>query len=907
MQLPDVLTQLRLNREFMSQVVAWEKFPARPARFQPVDAELDDRILTALRSRGMVQFFTHQAEAITLALSQSEADASHPRNTVIATATASGKSLCYTVPVLQRLLDRPRGRALYLFPTKALAHDQLAETAAIIDAGKLPIDVHTYDGDTPRSQRTQVRRAGGILITNPDMLHAGILPYHPTWRDLFGNLEFVVLDEIHTYRGVFGSHVANVLRRLQRLCAFYGSTPQFICCSATIANPQEHVERLVGQPFTLVDEQQNGSPTGEKHVMLYNPPIVDEALGLRGSAIMAARDAAVTFLLQDIQTITFARTRQSVELLLTYLQDEMQYQGKGETAVTGYRGGYLPLERREIEHGLRFGDIRGVVATNALELGIDIGELDAAVLTGYPGSIASTWQQIGRAGRRTAQSAAVMIASNNPLDQYICNHPRYLFGQSPEHALTNPDNLRIMVRHLQCAAYELPFRQDEEYGGEPVGPLLDMLAEEGILHQTRDQFHYVGEGSPATAVSLRTSGDDHIIVHDLGDERDETKTHAIGEVDLERAPLIVHEGAIYIHLAKSYLVEKLDWDSRLAYVRPVDVDYYTRASVGSTIRALIAEEETWLTQRRRVEEGNPLSCRDKGTKDEAQKSAESAVDLERGLLKAWGDVSIVSQATGYRRIKRYTHETLGFGEIDLPEVTLETTGYWLVFGEAMTETLYDAGVLLRPNDYGSNWRRQRQKALERDGYRCRVCGASGRKEADFAAAAHDQSGSNPVRRGITLHVHHKRPFREYGYVKGVNENDLDANQLDNLVTLCPSCHRQAESGQQTRSALAGLAYVLRNLAPLYLMCDPGDIQVSAESHSPLTLAPTVVIYERVAAGVGFSRRLYELHDTLLAAALELVTDCRCRDGCPACVGPPGEIGPETKAVTRRLLQMLLTM
>jgi DEAD/DEAH box helicase domain-containing protein len=500
-----------------------------------------------------------------------------------------------------------------------------------------------------------------------------------------------------------------------------------------------------------------------------------------------------------------------------------------------------------------------VVATNALELGIDIGELDAAVLTGYPGSIASTWQQIGRAGRRAAQSAAIMIASNNPLDQYICGHPRYLFGQSPEHALTNPDNLRIMVGHLQCAAYELPFRRGERYGSEPIEPLLDALEAEGILHQTRDQFHYVGEGSPATAVSLRTSGADNIIVHDLGEDLDVSKTRAIGEVDMERAATVVHEGAIYMHLAKTYLVEKLDWEGRIAYVRPVDVDYYTRASVGSTIRELNPEEEDFSTQRRKEAKGAKEED-DQLTIDNSQLTIDN-------LYRAWGDVTIVSQATGYRRIKRYTHETLGFGAIDLPEMTLETMGYWLIFGEAMTEELYDAGVLLRPNDYGPNWRQQREKALERDGYRCRMCGASGDE--------------------ITLHVHHKRPFREFSYVKGVNENYLDANKLENLVTLCPSCHRQAEEGQQTRSALGGLAYVLGNLAPLYLMCDPSDIQVSAESRSPLTQAPTVVIYERVAAGVGFSQRLYELHDTLLAAALELVSDCRCRDGCPACVGPPG--------------------
>jgi len=852
MTLPDLLAQLRLNRDFISQVVAWERFPARPAQFQTVSAPVDGRILTALQSRHIHQFFTHQAAAIEAALNGD--------NTIIATTTASGKSLCYTVPVLQKLLQRPSARALYLFPTKALAHDQLAETAAILSAGKLPIEVHTYDGDTPQSRRAQVRRAGGILISNPDMLHAGMLPYHPTWRDLFANLQFIVLDEIHTYRGVFGSHVANVLRRVLRICDFYGSHPQVICCSATIANPKEHAERLVGRPFTLIDERQNGAPTGEKHVILYNPPIINAELGLRGSAVMAARDAAVTFLAHDVQTIAFARTRQTVELLLTYLQDEMKYLGRQATAVSGYRGGYLPLERREIEHGLRSGALRGVVATNALELGIDIGELDAAVLTGYPGSIASTWQQIGRAGRRAAQSAAIMVASNNPLDQYICLHPRYLFGQTPEHALTNPDNLRIMVRHLLCAAYELPFRADEQFGGQPAEILLHALEAEGMLHKTRQQYHYVGEGAPATAVSLRTSGDDNIIVHDLGYELDETKTRAIGEVDLERAPTVVYEGAIYMHLARSYLVEHLDWDGRIAYVRPVDVDYYTQASVGSTIRELRAAEDNQLTI------------------DNCQLPIAN-------LYRAWGEVTVVTKATGYRRIKRYTQETLGFGEIDLPEMTLETDGYWLIFGEALTEKLYDAGILLRPNDYGPNWQTQRAKALERDGRRCQICGAGGDS--------------------ITLHVHHKRPFREFSYVRDVNENYLDANKLENLVTLCPSCHRQAEAGQQTRSALGGLAYVLRNLAPLYLMCDPGDIQVTAESRSPLTQAPTVVVYERVAAGVGFSQRLYELHDTLLEAALELVTDCRCRDGCPACVGPPGEIGPETKAVTRRLLKLLI--
>lgn len=841
MKVAEILSELRLNKDFMANVVAWERLRPRLPRQADSQSLLDDRLLAGLQSRGIERFYTHQVAAID-AVTRGE-------HVVIATATASGKSVCYTVPVLQRLLHRPAARALYLFPTKALAHDQLAETTAVTQAGRLPVQAASYDGDTPRSQRSKIRQSSGILITNPDMLHSGILPFHTSWRDLFANLDFVVLDEIHAYRGVFGSHIANVLRRLGRLCDFYGSQPQFICCSATIANPKEHAERLAERPFTLIDDSQNGAPSGEKQFILYNPPIIDEELGLRGSAVLAARDAALAFLQADIQTIVFARARNTVELLLTYLQDELAYQGKTETAVTGYRGGYLPLERREIEQGLRSGELRGVVATNALELGIDIGQLDTAVITGYPGSIASVWQQAGRAGRRSGHSVAILIASNNPLDQYICSHPRYLFGQSPEHALTNPDNLRIMVKHLLCAAYELPFQKGESFGHYgPVDEVLAILQAEGVLHETRDQFHWLGEGSPATAVSLRTSGDDTVVIQDVDAPG---APQVIGEIDLETAPVMVYEDAIYMHRARSYLVEGFDWDGRIAYARPVAVDYYTRASVGSSIRELRPDIEA----------------------------------ADNGIQRAYGELSVVTKATGYRKIKRYSHETLGFGEIHLPELILETSGYWLIFSEALTERLYEAGILLRPNNYGPNWQQVRQLVLERDDHRCTICGAE-------------------ARQGQGLHVHHKRPFREFGYIPGQNDHYLEANQPDNLVTLCPSCHRQAEAGQQARSALGGLGYVLRNLAPLYLMCDPHDIEVVAESRSPITGAPTVVVYERAAAGVGFSQRLFELHDELLLAALELVSDCRCRDGCPACVGPPGEIGPDTKAVTRRLLVLL---
>jgi DEAD/DEAH box helicase domain-containing protein len=488
-------------------------------------------------------------------------------------------------------------------------------------------------------------------------------------------------------------------------------------------------------------------------------------------------------------------------------------------------------------------------------LGVDIGQLQAAVLTGYPGSIASVWQQAGRAGRRDTASAVILIAAANPLDQYICRHPRYLFGSSPESALINPNNPHIMVSHLQCAAFELPFQENEPYGGYgPVDDLLITLAETGVIHRSRQQYHWIGEGAPSHAVSLRTGGGETVLIQNDSPPQPEV----IGEVELESAPLLVHEGAIYLHQARAYLIDELDWDGRLAHARPLEADYYTRATISSEIRHLAAEAEADLGQ---------FCC-------------------------AYGDLTVVAQATGYRKIKRYSHETLGYGLIDLPPLTLETTGYWLILSDELTERLIAADILLRPNDYGPNWAQQRQSALARDDFRCQTCGTT--------AASLAEAG-----RANQLHVHHIRPFREYGYIPGQNESYRQANQLDNLIVLCAACHRRAEAGQQARSALGGLAYLLGNLAPLYLMCDSGDIQVTAEQQNPLTQRPTLVIYERVAAGVGFSQRLFAIYDDLLRGAFDLAQGCPCRDGCPACVGPVAEVGPETKGATIELLSILI--
>jgi DEAD/DEAH box helicase domain-containing protein len=682
------------------------------------------------------------------------------------------------------------------------------------------------------------------------MLHTGILPHHTRWSELFSNLRWVVLDELHTCRGVFGSHVANVIRRLRRICKFYGSEPQFICASATIANPKELAEKLLESPVTLVDD--DGSPRAEKHFILYNPPLVDPALGLRRSYTLESKEIAARFIGDGVQTVVFGRARATVEVLLGYVRDAAEKMQVDPKAVRGYRGGYLPNERREIERGLRDGSVRGVVATNALELGVDIGQLGAAVIAGYPGSIASLWQQAGRAGRRSETSAVAFVASAAPLDQYIALHPRYIFESSPEHALINPDNLAILLSHVRCAAFELPFEAGEGFGNiKEMGEMWEILEEAGEVHESGGTATWVGDSYPAEAVSLRASGDDRVVIQDVSDG----KPVVIGEVDSVRAPIHVHTGAVYLHEGRQYLVTELKWEERIATVMATEADYYTQASESATLEVLDVTDAD-----------------------------------ERGpARKAHGVVLVTSQASGYRKIKRYTHETVGFGEIraSVPPREFQTTAYWLWIAPEAAEQLMDEGVLLRPNDYGPNWESQRDAARARDGFRCQQCNAL------------------EPRGGPQHHVHHLRPFREFGYVRGENENYKLANELDNLITLCPPCHRKAESINRTKSALGGLAHALGNLAPLYLMCDPRDLSSLVESKSKETGGPTITFYDHVPEGIGLSGRLYELHDELLRGALELVRDCPCSDGCPACIGPVGADGGESKGLTVKLIRKLV--
>src|SRR4051812_18809012 len=567
-----------------SHVTAVRRLPAVAAQYAPFPAALDARLTKALGSRGIEQLYTHQADAVDHALAR--------RNVVVITPTASGKTLCYNAPVLDAILRDPSSRALYLFPTKALAQDQLAELQGLCEtidqATGEKVGVFTYDGDTPQDARRTIRSRAQIVLSNPDMVHSGILPHHPRWAKLFENLKFVVIDELHAYRGVFGSHLCNVLRRLRRICAHYGSNPSFICSSATIANPRELAERLTEKPFELVDK--SGAPRGEKFFVFVNPPVVNQQLGIRRSYLAETRRVASEFLKRNLQLIVFAQSRLATEILTTYLKDDFEDVPGGPERIRGYRGGYLPMRRREIEKGLREGAVRAVVSTNALELGIDIGALDVSVMAGYPGTIAATWQRAGRAGRRAGRSAAVMVASSAPLDQFVVRNPSYFFDASPERALIDPDNLHILVDHLKCAAFELPFTGAEAFGKHPstdAQEILTLLAEQGLVHLSGDagdehaRWAWTNESYPADAVSLRSVSSDNFVIVDITHD-----SRVIGETDFTSGPATLHPKAIYIVEGKLFQVERFDFEGRKAYVREVRCDYYTDAITYTRVTSL---------------------------------------------------------------------------------------------------------------------------------------------------------------------------------------------------------------------------------------------------------------------------------------------------------------------------------
>jgi len=631
-------------REFLAElkksdsVSGYHYIPAREPSLVDFPGDLHHAVRRCLESRGITKLYSHQAHSFELARAGN--------NVVVVTPTASGKTLCYNLPVIQRIVENPDARALFLYPTKALTYDQLDDLMqwanALGPAGSGEIGVYSYDGDTPQDARAAVRSRGHIVLSNPDMLHKGILPHHTRWTRLFENLQFVVLDELHTYRGVFGSHVANVFRRLARICEFYGSKPQFICTSATIANPQELAEKLTGQPFEFIRE--SGAGESEKHVFFYNPPVVNRQLGIRRSYVKEAQHIASAFLKRNVPAIVFANSRLITEILVRYLKDSLERGPVPDDVVVGYRGGYLPNERRQIERGLREGRIRGVVSTNALELGIDIGSLDVSILAGYPGTVASTWQRIGRAGRRSGMSVGVLVASSTPLDQFIVNHPEYFLRQPPEMGLVNPDNIHILLNHLQCATFELPFGSEELFGGHNVSEILDFLAERGFIHRAGNKWHWTNDAYPADSVSLRSVSSDNFVVVET------TAEHRImGEVDYTSAFSMLHEKAIYLHQGQQYYVHQLDIPERRAYVRQVSSDYFTDAITYTKVKILETMETT-------AEHNH-------------------------------GEVHVAHQVVGFKKLKFFTMENVGSGDLNLPVQEMHTTSYWVTIPREVFESL----------------------------------------------------------------------------------------------------------------------------------------------------------------------------------------------------------------------------
>lgn len=628
----------RLGRKYADRITALRRVPAREGDYTAFPTDLPPAIGEALQCRGITRLYRHQSEAWRAA--------QDGENLLLATPTASGKSLCYLLPVLAAA--RHGGKSLFLFPTKALAQDQVAELIELSTAGNLGVRAATFDGDTPGEARQVIRAGADIVVTNPDMLHQGILPHHTKWAALFENLRYVVIDEIHGYRGVFGSHVANVIRRLKRLCAFYGSDPQFILCSATIGNAVEHAEALIEAPIHPIT--QSGAPTGEKFLLLWNPPVVNPDLGLRASARSQSVRIARIAIRAALKTLVFCGSRTQVEVITKYLKEVFDREPRGPARIRAYRGGYLPNERRETEVAMRAGRVDGIVSTSALELGVDIGALDVVVLNGWPGSIAATWQRFGRVGRRQQASVGVLVASSEAMDQYVVQHPEYFFGASPEHARLHADQPLVLLDHLRCAAFELPFQAGDRFGPVEVEGFLDLLAEDAVVHREGDRWEWIADSYPANAVNLRSVADGNFVVVDRTDGRQAI----IAEVDYTAAALTLYEGAIHMVQSVPYQVEQLDWPGRKAHVRRTFVDYYTDAIDHTKLKVLERFD------------GAPLGAGQCAT----------------------GEVHVVRRVSGYKKIRFHTHENIGYGPVQLPDQELQTTATWWQLPAAVLEAAF---------------------------------------------------------------------------------------------------------------------------------------------------------------------------------------------------------------------------
>jgi DEAD/DEAH box helicase domain-containing protein len=829
------------TRGYLDNTVEWKVIDPIDPIFFHFPRELNQSIVNGLSALGINQLYSHQLEAFNTILSGG--------NVVISTGTASGKTYCYNLPVFNNLLANPETTALYLFPTKALTADQLNKihelNSKIIQTNHQPlssvISPAIYDGDTSVNERNQIRSKANIILSNPDMLHIGILPHHTIWDRFFQNLKYVVIDEIHIYRGVFGSHLANVIRRLKRIASFYGSHPQFILTSATIANAKDFAEKIIEQPVSLVD--QDGSAYGKRNILLYNPPIINKDLGLRNGIISETVKIADAFFANQVQTIFFTRSRKTVEITLRNLQSAYE---NHTSEMHGYRSGYLARERRLIENGLRDGSIRAVVSTNALELGIDMGGMDAIVMMGYPGSIAAFRQQSGRAGRLKKDSISLLLASSSPLDQFIINHPEYLFERSPENALINPNNPLILLDHVKCAIFELPFMEGDVFGSltwADIKQYLEFLVLSNEAYARSGRYVWMKDVYPANQISLRSASAQPVLLlcNHNGDQR------SIGEVDQESASWMVHPGAIYLHEGVSYFVDKLNFAEHTAQLSLTNVDYYTEPKKDIDI----------------------------------QKVKEIKSEKRENNQKNLGEILVTSKVTGFQKIRWFSYEILGLEPLDMPKSELNTIAYWFTLAPDLIQDLRQRNLWRNDqNDYGLEWQKIRKKVRSRDEFRCQVCGV--------------------VESGSEHHVHHKVP------IKAFTDSHV-ANQLDNLVTLCSNCHQRTEQNVRIRSGLAGLGYILSHLAPIILMCDEKDLGVFADPQAKWAeQQPSIVMYDQFPGGIGLSESLYEHDRECIRDAYEAVKQCSCRDGCPSCVGPAGENGLGAKEPTLAILELLIS-
>ncbi len=831
-----LLYKWTLDQEIRDQIVSMVVQDEKTGVTGIFPQELDQDLKNALEKNDIKSLYTHQLSAYD--------HLNTGNNVVIVTGTASGKSLCYNLPILNALLRDPRKTALYLFPTKALTQDQYQKLNLLL--GKIPSNriipaVAMYDGDTPSETRRKIRENARIIFSNPDMLHTGIMPYHMLWDRFFSGLSYVVLDEAHYYRGVFGSHIANLIRRMKRLFNHYQSNPQFILTSATIANPLEFSEKLIGAPFSLIDE--DGSPKGKRYFLMYNPPVIDEKLGIRKSVNAETQLLAKDILNKDAQSIFFMRTRKSVEVLYKELKTRFPLYSPH---IYSYRSGYLPSERRKIEKDIRERRSKVTISTNALELGIDIGGLDVILILGYPGTISATKQQAGRAGRQGGISAAVLLASSNPQDQYLVKHPEYFYQKPIENALINPDNLLILLEHLQCSVFELPFNEDDSFGDlrySQLRPILEYLTQTKTIHYSSGKYIWISSQYPSQAVSLRSSDARRIalIVDELG------KQKMIGDIDYSSSLWMVHPQAVYFHAGDTYEVQDLDLENNKAIlILTQNEDYFTEPINSMKIDLInLLSSETIKAGHRR-----------------------------------YGEIQVISKVTGYKIRDWRTKSVSSIIPLDMPETTLNTTGCWFSISNQVIETLKRQGLWNNDQqDYGRDWTKLRKKILDRDNHTCQHCGM------------HEDT--------IPFHVHHLIPIRNF-------DDIMVANRSDNLVTLCPECHKQGEMAVKIRSSLAGLGYALQHIASLLLMCDVNDIGKYHEINSNLADGdPIILLYDQVAGGIGLSKTIYDLYNDLFVKTYELVSQCSCEDGCPSCIGASSDFSNGSKAMVLELLRMLI--